>query len=111
MRMTLYCLVLNRLAFTLLFFNNNFYINIFKIYFITTSAISYLVSIVLADEEPQVILRDCTIVFVPVPAAARSKTWVCGRSLPGIVGSNPAEHGCLSFESVACCQIEVSAMS
>ena len=22
--------------------------------------------------------------------AARSKAWVCGRSLPGIVGSNPA---------------------
>ena len=98
-------------CFHIAFFNKNFYINIFKIYFITTSAISYLVSIVLADEEPQVILRDCTIVFVPVPAAARSKTWVCGRSLPGVVGSNPAEHGCLSLESVACCQIEVSAMS
>jgi hypothetical protein len=26
----------------------------------------------------------------PVPVAARSKAWVCGRSLAGIVGSNPA---------------------
>ena len=25
-----------------------------------------------------------------MPVAARSKAWVCGRSLPGIVGSNPA---------------------
>ena len=27
---------------------------------------------------------------MPVPVAARSKTWVCGRSLAVIVGSNPA---------------------
>ena len=26
----------------------------------------------------------------PIPSAARSKAWVCGRSLAGIVGSNPA---------------------
>ena len=26
----------------------------------------------------------------PVPVAARSKAWVCGRSLAGITGSNPA---------------------
>ena len=26
---------------------------------------------------------------MPVPVAARSKAWVCGRSLAGIVGSNP----------------------
>jgi hypothetical protein len=26
----------------------------------------------------------------PNPVAARSKAWVCGRSLAGIVGSNPA---------------------
>jgi hypothetical protein len=25
---------------------------------------------------------------VPVPVAARSKAWVCGRSLTGILGSN-----------------------
>ena len=27
---------------------------------------------------------------MPNPAAARSKAWVCGRSLVEIVGSNPA---------------------
>jgi hypothetical protein len=47
---------------------------------------------------------------VPIPVAARSKAWVCGRSLAGIVGSNPTGgHGCLSLVSVVCCQVEVSA--
>jgi hypothetical protein len=42
--------------------------------------------------------------------AVRSKAWVCGRSLTGILGSNPAGgHGCLSLVSVVCCQVEVSA--
>ena len=27
---------------------------------------------------------------MPIPVAARSKAWVCGRSLAGNVGSNPA---------------------
>jgi hypothetical protein len=27
----------------------------------------------------------------PIPVAARSKAWVCGRSYTEIVGSNPAE--------------------
>ena len=27
-------------------------------------------------------------IFMPVPVAARSKAWVCGRSLAGIAGSN-----------------------
>jgi len=27
----------------------------------------------------------------PIPVAARSKAWVCGRSLAGIDGSNPSE--------------------
>ena len=36
--------------------------------------------------------------------AARSETWVCGRSLAGIAGSNHSEgHGCLSVVSVVCC--------
>ena len=26
---------------------------------------------------------------VPIPVAVRSRAWVCGRSLTGIVGSNP----------------------
>jgi hypothetical protein len=34
---------------------------------------------------------------------------VCGRSLAGIVGSNPAGgHGCLSLVIVVCCQAEVT---
>ena len=33
----------------------------------------------------------------PIPLAARSNAWVCGRSLAGIVGSNPAvEWMCVS---------------
>ena len=45
---------------------------------------------------------------LPVPVAARSKAWVCGPSLAGIVGSNPA--GAWMFVvSVVCCQVEVSA--
>ena len=27
---------------------------------------------------------------LPIPVAAQSKAWVCGRSLAGIVDSNPA---------------------
>ena len=47
---------------------------------------------------------------MPVPVAARSKAWVCGRSSAGIVGSNlKGEHGCFSVVSVVCCQVEVSA--
>jgi len=39
--------------------------------------------------------------------AVRSKMWVCGRSVAGNLGSNPAGgHGCLSW---VCCQVEVSA--
>ena len=49
--------------------------------------------------------------YLPVPVAARSKTWVCGRSHAGIAGSNAAGggQGCLSVVSVVCCQVEVSA--
>jgi len=31
----------------------------------------------------------CMYVCMPVPLVARSKAWVCGRSLAGILGSNP----------------------
>jgi hypothetical protein len=42
--------------------------------------------------------------------AVRSKAWVCGRSLTGIVGSNPTRgHGCLFLVSVVRCEVEVSA--
>jgi hypothetical protein len=30
---------------------------------------------------------------IPIPMAARSEAWICGRSLAGITGSNPA--GCM----------------
>jgi len=33
--------------------------------------------------------RICT--SWPVPVVSRTKAWVCGRSLAGISGSNPAE--------------------
>ena len=42
--------------------------------------------------------------------AARSKAWVCGRSLAGIAGSNPAGgRGYVSLVSVVCCQVKVYA--
>jgi hypothetical protein len=41
--------------------------------------------------------------------AARSKAWVCGRSLAGIVGSNPTGGVDLSLVSVVCYQVEVFA--
>jgi hypothetical protein len=42
--------------------------------------------------------------------ATRSKAWVCGCPLAGIVGSNPTGgRGYLSLVSVMCCQAEVSA--
>jgi hypothetical protein len=46
---------------------------------------------------------------MPIPMAARSKAWVCGRKLAGIVGSDRWGQGCLSLVSVVCCQVEVSA--
>ena len=36
----------------------------------------------------------------PIPAVARSKAWVYGRSLAGIVGSNPPSPG--TWRSVCC---------
>jgi len=46
---------------------------------------------------------------MPITVAARSKAWVYGRSLAGIVGSNPAGSMDVSVVRVLCCQIEVSA--
>jgi hypothetical protein len=40
---------------------------------------------------------------------ARSKAWVCSRSLAGIVGSNPAGVMDICLLSVVCYQVEVSA--
>ena len=42
----------------------------------------------------------------PIPLAARSKVWVCGLSLVGIAGSNPA--GGMNI-CLVCCQVDVSA--
>ena len=48
----------------------------------------------------------------PSPVAAVSNAWVCGRSLVGIAGSNPAEgHRCPSLVNVVCFQVLVSATS
>ena len=38
---------------------------------------------------------------VPIPVAARSKAWVCGRLLAGIAGSNPS--GAWMSVSCECC--------
>jgi len=37
---------------------------------------------------------------VPIPVAAPSKTWVCGRSLPGVAASIPTKGIDVCFE---CC--------
>ena len=42
--------------------------------------------------------------------ATWSKVWVYGRSLAGIIGSNPVRgNGCLCLLSVVCCQVGVTA--
>jgi len=50
---------------------------------------------------------SCWQRLMPTPVDARSKAWVCGRSLAGIVGSKQPGHACLSLVSVVCCQVEV----
>ena len=46
---------------------------------------------------------------MPILVAVRSKASVCGLSLSGIAGSNPARgHGCLSLLSVVCCKVQVT---
>ena len=40
---------------------------------------------------------------LPMPVAARSEAWVCGRSLVGIAGSNSDQaHGYLSVVNIVC---------
>jgi hypothetical protein len=46
---------------------------------------------------------------LPIPTAARSEAWVCGRSLAGFAGSNPARCKGVYLVSVVCCQVEVCA--
>jgi len=49
-------------------------------------------------------------ILPPFPVATQSKAWVYGRSLAGIVSSNPAGRmDVLFLVSVECCQVEVSA--
>jgi hypothetical protein len=43
---------------------------------------------------------------IPIPVAARSKAWVCSRSLSGIAGSNPTSGMDLYLVSVEWCQVE-----
>jgi hypothetical protein len=47
---------------------------------------------------------------VPIPVAAPSEAWACGRLFAGFVSSNPAGgmEVCL-FLSVVCCQVQVYA--
>jgi hypothetical protein len=59
-----------------------------------------------------VLYLNAVTIYWPVPVAARSKAWVCGSSLVGIEGSNPAGgHGCLFLVRIVCWQVEVSATS
>ena len=45
----------------------------------------------------------------PIGVAARSKAWVCGRSLAGFGCSNPTGgHGSVCFVSVVYCRVAVS---
>ena len=54
----------------------------------------------------------CCVVSVLTTMWPYPKAWVCGRSLAGTAGSNPAGgHGCPSVVSVVCCQVDVSAAS
>ena len=47
---------------------------------------------------------------MPVPVVPRSKAWVYGRSLAGIVGSNPdGDMDVCPLVNVVCCQVEDSA--
>ena len=47
----------------------------------------------------------------PIPVAAQSRAWICDHSLAEVAGSNPVVSLSLSLVSIACCQVEVYAMS
>jgi hypothetical protein len=50
------------------------------------------------------------VLVTPIPVAARSEAWVCGRSLAGTGGfESCCGHGYICLASVACSQVEVSA--
>jgi hypothetical protein len=46
-----------------------------------------------------------------IPVASRSKAWVCGRWLAGIIGSNTVGDMDVCLLSVVCCQVQVPAKS
>ena len=47
-------------------------------------------------------------ICVPFTVVGRSNAWVCGRSLAGTAGSNPAVGmDTCPLSSIECCQIEV----
>jgi hypothetical protein len=45
---------------------------------------------------------------MPISAAVRYKSWVCGLSLPGVEGLSLAGSRWPSLVSVVCCEVEVS---
>jgi len=49
------------------------------------------------------LLGFCSIPLKPIPVAAQSKAWVCGRSPAETVGSNPADGIDVCF--CACCML------
>jgi len=53
----------------------------------------------------------CVCVYNEFLELPRGITWVCGRSLAEIVGSNSAEgmDVCMYVVRVMCCQLEISA--
>ena len=53
---------------------------------------------------PTVILVP-NLLQLPIPVAERSNEWVCGRSLAGIVRSNPVGGMDVSLMSVVYCQV------
>jgi hypothetical protein len=50
--------------------------------------LTYPYLLTICDSPDHLILHY--IIYMPTPVAARSMAWVCGRSLAGILGSNPA---------------------
>ena len=50
-----------------------------------------------------------TVLILSIPAVARSKAWVFGRSLAGIAGSNLVGGKDVCLLCVVSCQVEASA--
>ena len=50
----------------------------------------FVIGLVIAVSKPEWLNLLLMNMYTPIPVAARSKHWVCGCSLAGIAGSNPA---------------------